>query len=95
MKKYLWKSIILSLTVLVAFGPKDAEAQGKKSFARQYGMAGCGLGSLAFEPGEGQISAATTNGTFYNQFFGISSGTLNCVDGAIGEVAMELSLIHI
>ena len=48
--------------------------------AGSYGSAGCGLGSLIFknEPGAVQIFAATTNGTFGNQTFGITSGTLNC-----------------
>ena len=42
---------------------------------------GCGLGSMAFEGQNGlmsQTAAATTNGIFGNQTFGISSGTLNC-----------------
>ncbi len=44
---------------------------------------GCGLGNMLFEQsGEDkvlhQILAVTTNGTFGNQTFGISSGTLGC-----------------
>lgn len=42
---------------------------------------GCGLGSIAFEGQEGLMSqtlAVTTNGTFGNQTFGITSGTSNC-----------------
>jgi len=43
---------------------------------------GCGLGSIAWEgQSDGlmtQTMAATTNGTFGNQTFGISSGTSNC-----------------
>ncbi len=42
---------------------------------------GCGLGSMAWEGNDGlisQVSAATTNGTFGNQTFGITSGTSNC-----------------
>ena len=42
---------------------------------------GCGLGSLAWEGNDGlisQVSAATTNGTFGTQTFGITSGTSNC-----------------
>jgi hypothetical protein len=48
--------------------------------AEEFGMAGCGLGSLLFEPGSTftQILAATTNGTLGNQTFGITSGTSNC-----------------
>jgi hypothetical protein len=55
-----------------------------------YGMAGCGLGSMLFEKDNTtfmQILAATTNGTFGNQTFGITSGTSNCV--AAGTVALE------
>jgi hypothetical protein len=42
---------------------------------------GCGLGSMAFEGQNGLVSqtfAVTTNGTFGNQTFGITSGTSNC-----------------
>ena len=42
---------------------------------------GCGLGSIAWEGQNGLMSqtlAATTNGTFGNQTFGITSGTSNC-----------------
>ena len=42
---------------------------------------GCGLGSMLFEGQNGLVSqtfAATTNGTFGNQTFGITSGTSNC-----------------
>jgi len=42
---------------------------------------GCGIGTMIFEGKDGllsQISAATTNGTFGNQTFGITSGTVNC-----------------
>jgi hypothetical protein len=48
-----------------------------------YGAAGCGLGSLVFgnQPGAVQILAATTNGTFASQTFGITTGTSNCGPG--------------
>lgn len=42
---------------------------------------GCGLGSMAFQGNDGLVSqtfAVTTNGTFGNQTFGITSGTSNC-----------------
>jgi len=50
------------------------------AFAGPYGTAGCGLGSIVFgsSPGFVQILAATTNGIFGNQTFGITSGTSNC-----------------
>lgn len=45
-----------------------------------YGSAGCGLGSVIIRPSQHftQIFAATTNGMFGNQTFGITSGTSNC-----------------
>lgn len=45
-----------------------------------FGSAGCGLGSMLFEPSSGftQVFAATTNGTSASQTFGITSGTSNC-----------------
>lgn len=54
------------------------------AMADGYGPAGCGLGSMIFEPDSGftQVFAATTNGTSWNQTFGISSGTSNCDSSA-------------
>lgn len=46
--------------------------------AKPYGTAGCGLGSVMIGKDNGQISAATTNGTG-TQTFGISSGSSNCI----------------
>lgn len=46
---------------------------------------GCGIGTMIFEGKDGllsQIFAATTNGTFGNQTFGITSGTLECTKPA-------------
>ena len=47
--------------------------------ADKYGTAGCGLGSLVFGNQKGivQIFAATTNGLFGSQTFGITTGTSN------------------
>ena len=54
-----------------------------------YGDAGCGLGSVVFgsDPGFVQIFAATTNGTFGSQTFGISTGTSNC--SGLGDSATQ------
>jgi hypothetical protein len=49
-----------------------------------YGAAGCGLGSIVFpENNKLQILAATTNGTFGSQTFGITFGTSNCGGGSM------------
>ncbi len=60
-------------------------------FSAGYGAAGCGLGSIVFgsEPGAKQILAATTNGTFGSQTFGISSGTSNCGDHGLVDLSKE------
>src|SRR5512138_3972752 len=63
-----------------------ASAEGLKG-SGTYGTAGCGLGSLVFgnQPGGVQILAATTNGTFASQTFGITTGTSNCGAGLIAQ----------
>ena len=55
--------------------------------ANNYTAAGCGLGSMVFKGKTAKVQlilAATTNGTFGNQTFGISSETLDCTaDGVV------------
>jgi hypothetical protein len=67
----------------------DLPARGGRS---TYGSAGCGVGSLIFgdQPGMVQVLAATTNGILGNQTFGITTGTLNCGDSAIGKAGAKL-----
>lgn len=51
--------------------------------AKHYGAAGCGLGSVVWKNDNSvvsQVLAATTNGTFYSQIFGITTGTSNCTN---------------
>lgn len=84
---------LFSVSLSWAEGKKSGEhketaaqsAPKKKGFADElsgqgYGMAGCGLGSIVFGEKEGlvQVIAATVNGTFYSQTFGMTSGTSNC-----------------
>lgn len=61
------------------------------AFAAGYGQAGCGLGSiiLGSKPGVTQIFAATTNGTFGSQTFGITSGTSNCGNHGLINLGKE------
>jgi hypothetical protein len=77
------KLIIGALFAAVAF---TGGTETKQASAQGYGMAGCGLGSIVLgnKPGIMQIFAATTNGTFGSQTFGITSGTSNCSDTAGG-----------
>lgn len=64
---------------------------GMRSGGGNYGPAGCGLGSLIFKPNSGftQIFAATTNGTFGTQTFGITTGTSNCDDSSGGSASTK------
>src|SRR5262245_44979305 len=58
----------------------------------QYGMAGCGIGALLFGNDNSklmQILAATTNGLFGSQTFGITSGTSNCNAGGVVKAEKE------
>ncbi len=79
------KLTLLFAMVGVLFTASAARAQG-------YGMAGCGLGSLLFGNDNTvlmQILAATTNGTFDSQTFGITSGTSNCTVGGVVKAERE------
>ncbi|MEO5656144.1 MAG: DUF3015 domain-containing protein [Nitrospiria bacterium] len=56
---------------------------------------GCGLGYMLFKGQRGvvpQVLAATTNGTFGNQTFGMSTGTLGCSQDGIVSREHELKV---
>jgi len=68
------KPLVLLFVGLMVIGFSTALFADQKNY-------GCGLGSMAWEGNDGlisQVSAATTNGTFGTQTFGITSGTSNC-----------------
>ena len=80
-------------TALLALGIASLGFAGTASAdTTRYGMSGCGLGSLLWGDDPGalkQILGSTTNGTFGNQTFGITSGTSNCKpQGGAAGVAM-------
>ena len=75
------KKTILGLAVVATFG--------SAAFAADYGAAGCGLGSLVFKENDmTQVLAATTNGTFGNQTFGLTFGTSNCTNKGLVKLSM-------
>ena len=80
------KAVATLATTLLALASVSPIAHADK-----YGTAGCGLGSILFndEPGLVQVLAATTNGTFGTQTFGITSGTSNCEDTAGGTASAK------
>src|SRR5436190_23812900 len=83
MRRARWVLVAFVLSAGVAYADAENPAATGKS---TYGLAGCGLGSMVFGDQKGmiQILAATTNGTFGSQTFGITSGTSNCVEAAAG-----------
>jgi len=78
--------LAIALAVLLSSSTTLAANSGLKGTGT-YGLAGCGLGSLVFgnQPGAVQILAATTNGTFGSQTFGITTGTSNCGPGLMAQ----------
>jgi len=76
------KFVLIAATVL-----GSASAQ-----AAVIGPAGCGLGNLVFGK-DNQVLAATTNGSFGSQTFGITSGTSNCVSP--GSMAQSIQFIDV
>lgn len=88
MKKFLQASLVF-VAALALSGQANA-----------HDSTGCGLGSMAWRGQSGvvpQIAAVTTNGTFGNQTFGITSGTSGCdPDGRItgGTQKMMLSFLQ-
>ena len=84
--------VLAAAAVVLAAGSTFAADLPARGGRTTYGAAGCGLGSLIFgdQPGMVQVLAATTNGTFGNQTFGITTGTLNCGDSAIGKSGAKL-----
>ena len=62
---------LLGIGIAITLGAAAAHAAA-------WGEAGCGLGSVVMGKDGNQILAATTNGTFGNQTFAITTGTLNC-----------------
>lgn len=56
---------------------------------------GCGIGSTIFKGQSGvapQILAVTTNGSFGNQTFGITSGTLGCATDGVVDNPVKVSM---
>jgi hypothetical protein len=79
--------MLRSVPVIVGVVVASAVAAQAQDQGETASSAGCGVGTILFEGQQGiapQILAVTTNGTFGNQTFGISSGTLGCTqDGVV------------
>lgn len=89
--KYVIMATLLVSVVSYAKGKKGLVGEVPSQMSGQgYGSAGCGLGTVVMGSEGNQILAATTNGTSFNQTFGISSGTLNCQQDAIFRSGKEV-----
>jgi hypothetical protein len=88
MKKTLFAVGALALVGGILMNPSTGLAAG-------YGAAGCGIGSLVFgdSPGIIQVFAATTNGLFGSQTFGITSGTSNCAGAGTASLQMQETFV--
>jgi hypothetical protein len=76
--------IVVAVAVISSFMIAGLGSAAPLDTPNNYGAAGCGLGSMVFgsEAGPVQVLAATTNGTFGSQTFGITTGTSNCTKQA-------------
>jgi hypothetical protein len=83
MNKIFFLAIFLISTSTMFAQSASKSAPASKGSAK-YGMAGCGLGSLAVKNNDiMQIFAATSNGIYGNQTFGITTGTSNCTKDGV------------
>jgi hypothetical protein len=87
LSKFVFSAAVASSLLFISNGTAKADG---------YGPAGCGLGAMLIgsKPGIVQIFAATTNGIFGNQTFGITSGTLGCGASASAGVASAKSYVE-
>ncbi|MDH5718636.1 MAG: DUF3015 domain-containing protein [Spirochaetia bacterium] len=83
MKKTLLSLTMAAAVTAFAFMPANVHAA--------YGTAGCGLGAVVIGGGDGflQVSAATTNASFYSQTIGILLGTSECTDSGVIKAEVE------
>lgn len=74
-------TIISLLLTSIAFAKNQNDGlKGQLTGSGGFGFAGCGFGSMMFEPKENQLIAITSNHITSSQAFGISSGTSNCME---------------
>jgi hypothetical protein len=78
MKKFFL--VLLSLTSVALAKVQNEGLKNQLKGTGGFGFAGCGFGSMMFEPKQNQLIAITSNHITSSQVFGISSGTSNCMD---------------
>jgi hypothetical protein len=84
----------MAVGLVLVLGAHGASAQNNETAS----SAGCGVGTILFEGQKGpvpQILAVTTNGSFGNQTFGITSGTLGCERDAVVRSPTKVRMLMI
>ncbi len=81
MKNYFLLFSVIVLFVNFSFAKvQNAGLKNQLAGDGQFGFAGCGFGSMIFEPRNKSLFAMTLNHITSSQAFGISSGTSNCYE---------------
>lgn len=89
MKKLMVAAALLSMTAVHGAHAQDGDEATADS-------SGCGVGTILFNGQQGvapQVLAVTTNGTFGNQTFGITSGTLGCTRDGVVKPPTEVRML--
>lgn len=97
MRTFLILAFVCTVTFRIAsaeapYGPVGGGSPDEMA-GQLYGAAGCGLGTKVWgsAPGMAQAMAVTTNLILFNQSFGLTFGTLGCIDDDQASEAIEYS----
>jgi hypothetical protein len=88
------RTFAIATALVLILGAQAASAQTNETAS----SAGCGVGTILFEGQKGpvpQILAVTTNGSFGNQTFGITTGTLGCEKDAVVRSPTKVRMLMV
>jgi Protein of unknown function (DUF3015) len=88
------RTFAIATALVLVLGAHAASAQDNETAS----SAGCGVGTILFEGQKGpvpQILAVTTNGSFGNQTFGITTGTLGCERDAVVRSPTKVRMLMV
>jgi hypothetical protein len=88
------RTFTIATALVLILGAQAASAQTNETAS----SAGCGVGTILFEGQKGpvpQILAVTTNGSFGNQTFGITTGTLGCEKDAVVRSPTKVRMLMV
>jgi hypothetical protein len=88
------RTFAIATALVLILSAQAASAQTNETAS----SAGCGVGTILFEGQKGpvpQILAVTTNGSFGNQTFGITTGTLGCEKDAVVRSPTKVRMLMV